>query len=469
MSDLNTNSAFSLVLHVGAHIGQEVESYRNLGVENIIWIEADPNTYSKLQMYVSSQENGAAKKINHTFVNALISDKDGELIKFHTFNNDGQSSSRFKPTDILRNAWPGLDTIGAPKEFKSYRLDTVLSSLNLSDDHFSNAKLVLDVQGGEYEALIGLGIYLTKFNCIEIEIPRSEIYEGQKLFESVDSLLNLSSFKRNTSNINDVPWHGNIVYTINKNEAIINQHCQKYFTSLYAFREIQKNNSLQFPLTDFVNFCAKQVDRSHAQLFQDLLVLFLLRNKRGGYFVEFGATDGLYLSNTYLLEKEYGWNGILCEPATSWHSKLEASRSVSIDKRCVYGTSNEFLDFLETNEQELSTLANFSDKDLHSASRAGGKAYKVQTVSLTDLLDSYASPDIIDYISIDTEGSEFEILSKFNFSKYKFRVITVEHNYTNMREEIYSLLINHGYMRIFSTISSFDDWYIHPDLIALKI
>ena len=51
------------------------------------------------------------------------------------------------------------------------------------------------------------------------------------------------------------------------------------------------------------------------KLRQDILVAVLARFKRNGYFVEFGATDGVYLSNTFLLEQQLGWTGILAEPA----------------------------------------------------------------------------------------------------------------------------------------------------------
>ena len=76
------------------------------------------------------------------------------------------------------------------------------------------------------------------------------------------------------------------------------------------------------------------------------------------------------------------------------------------------------------------------------------------------MLETYQAPKTIDYLSIDTEGSEYEILKAFDFDKYKFRVITCEHNFTSMREKIYDLLISKGYQRKLTSISRVDDWYI---------
>ena len=61
---------------------------------------------------------------------------------------------------------------------------------------------------------------------------------------------------------------------------------------------------------------------------------------------------------------------------------------------------------------------------------------------------------------MDTEGSEYEILSAFNFDKYKFRVITFEHNFTDNREKIFKLLTDKVYVRKNMDISRFDDWYV---------
>ena len=199
---------------------------------------------------------------------------------------------------------------------------------------------------------------------------------------------------------------------------------------------------------------------SKSQLRQDLFVLAQLGFKRDGYFVEFGATNGVGLSNTHILEKSFGWRGILAEPAKCWHSQLKANRSAIIETRCVWSVSGAVLKFNEVDDPELSTIEQFSSGDLHQKARESGKSYEVQTVSLNDMLEQHQAPSDMDYLSIDTEGSEFEILQKLDFNKYRFRVITCEHNYTPMREEIFNLLSRHGYVRKFTELSRFDDWYV---------
>lgn len=81
------------------------------------------------------------------------------------------------------------------------------------------------------------------------------------------------------------------------------------------------------------------------------------------------------------------------------------------------------------------------------------------------MLIEYNSPNIIDYLSIDTEGSEYEILKDFNFTKYTFKIITVEHNFTENRSKIKNLLESKGYVRVFERFSKWDDWYISETLI----
>jgi FkbM family methyltransferase len=199
---------------------------------------------------------------------------------------------------------------------------------------------------------------------------------------------------------------------------------------------------------------------SKSQLWQDLFVLSELDFKRNGFFVEFGATNGIDLSNTYLLETDFEWVGILAEPARCWHSDLKRNRSAFIEDKCVWVDSTSTLIFNETSSPELSTIGSFSSGDLHRKSRESGKEYSVDTISLNDLLVKYNAPNQIDYLSIDTEGSEFAILSSLNFEKYTFKVITCEHAYTKERLNIQNLLESHGYVRKYEELSAFDDWYV---------
>lgn len=210
----------------------------------------------------------------------------------------------------------------------------------------------------------------------------------------------------------------------------------------------------------------RSFNKSRSQIRQDLFVLSVLNFKKNGFFVDFGSTNGKSLSNTYLLEKEFGWQGILAEPARIWHKELRKNRQAIIDERCVWRSSGETLSFNEVSIAELSTIDRYSEVDGHKDARRSGEKYDVQTVSLNDLLIEHQAPCVIDYLSIDTEGSEFEILNSFDFDRFKFSVITCEHNYTSAREAIYDLLVNKGYKRVFQEYSYFDDWYVREDLVT---
>lgn len=203
--------------------------------------------------------------------------------------------------------------------------------------------------------------------------------------------------------------------------------------------------------------------QSKAQFRQDLFVLAELALKHDGFFVEFGATDGVELSNTWLLEKQFGWRGILAEPGRCWHTALAANRACTIDRRCVWSKSGETVRFNQTAIPELSTIDKFSSADLHKEARKAGTRYDVDTVSLMDLLAEHGAPSHIDYLSIDTEGSEFDILESFDFGRYNVRAITCEHNFTPMRRRVHALLSGKGYVRKFETVSAFDDWYVKAD------
>jgi FkbM family methyltransferase len=200
---------------------------------------------------------------------------------------------------------------------------------------------------------------------------------------------------------------------------------------------------------------------SYSQNNQDLLVTYYYGDSPG-FFVEFGAMDGIELSNTLLLEKYYGWSGIVAEPLPIFSDKISENRSCSIEYKCVSNKSGEVVEFYETSFPALSTIADYAYSDHWGKTREDHIVHKIETISLKDMLKKHNAPKIVDYLSIDTEGSEFDILSAFDFST-RFNIITCEHNNSSMRDPIYQLLTSQGYKRVYPEISAWEDWYVHED------
>jgi FkbM family methyltransferase len=203
-------------------------------------------------------------------------------------------------------------------------------------------------------------------------------------------------------------------------------------------------------------------EMSTSQLGQDLWVLQKTGHKRGGYFVEFGATNGILLSNTYLLENRYDWRGICAEPHPGFFAQLRKNRRCQVSDACIAGEGGRDVEFILADE--YGGIADFANTDMHAekrnAFRAAGKTMHLMTTSLDELLTSHRAPRNIDYLSIDTEGSEYEILKSFPFERWRIRCITVEHNYQPVREAIRLLLESHGYQR---EEAQWDDWYHLPE------
>jgi FkbM family methyltransferase len=202
---------------------------------------------------------------------------------------------------------------------------------------------------------------------------------------------------------------------------------------------------------------------SYSQLEQDLNVIKFYNGKKDGFFIEIGANDGITLSNTYLLEKEYNWKGICCEPNPIIFQNLIVNRSKSICcSEAVYNSSDNYIIFKLKNNSLLSGISNhiIETKKFIFNQKTINKLVQVKTISLLDLLNKYNCPSFIEYISIDTEGSELEIIRNFDFNKYTFGLIDIEHNYIEpKRTEIRNLLLSNGYIYIGE--NSWDDMYKH--------
>jgi hypothetical protein len=237
---------------------------------------------------------------------------------------------------------------------------------------------------------------------------------------------------------------------------------------------------------DLLDYFLLAKGKNHSQENQDLFVLYFTNYVgKKGFFVEIGAGDGVNISNTYLLEK-IGWTGILVDPVDYNNENMKLRKCIK-DNRCVYSKTGLKIPFAEmpfipvvVGSPELKSWSGILE-NLHDYNRSimniendsGTKVRDVETVSLNDLLKQYNAPNKIDYISIDTEGSEFEIISNFDFNKYDVEIFTIENNNANFKGDIITLLNYRGYFRMPSLSQggfapNYDDWFIKNNNIILK-
>jgi len=199
------------------------------------------------------------------------------------------------------------------------------------------------------------------------------------------------------------------------------------------------------------------MEHSYSQLGQDKKVYDFYKGKTEGYFVEIGAYDGVALSNTYAFEK-LGWKGICCEPLPSRFADLIKNRSAHCCNQAVYHTTGLTVSFdIEGDAGMLSGIDKHIDAHKNVVNK-NKKTVTMLTISLNDLLDRFEAPNFIEYLSLDTEGSEYEILKTLNFNKWQFGIIDVEHNFVEPRRTmIKQLLCSNGYTYLGA--NKFDDSY----------
>ena len=176
---------------------------------------------------------------------------------------------------------------------------------------------------------------------------------------------------------------------------------------------------------------------------QDKFVLNILKEKKNGYFLEIGSNDPININNSYLLEKQYDWKGIM----------------------------------IEYNESFLNSYKIHRTNSIHIINDATKVDYK-------NIFEKNNMPLSFDYLQIDLEadnGSTIQTLQKLDneiFDTYKFATVTFEHdiyhtNFANTRLESRNIFAKRGYICVFEDINNkginpFEDWYVHPDLVDMN-
>jgi hypothetical protein len=242
------------------------------------------------------------------------------------------------------------------------------------------------------------------------------------------------------------------IYKIFFDEKYTNTKKRKFLTSCLSI--ILKTN---FQQPRFIEIILEGNYKSYSQICQDLFVLTMVKNKNNGFFVEIGAGDGIRFSNTYLLEKQYGWSGILVEPSKTFYNNCLDVRKCNIVNKLVLDQKVKNIKFYEKKSGEFSHSEGFGDilaSEIESE-------YYIEAVKFEELFASFSKIPDIDFLSIDTEGSEKVILGSIDFSKFKPRVICIEHNYRKENRIFYKkFLKKKGYRLIYPGISRWDSWFV---------
>ncbi len=198
--------------------------------------------------------------------------------------------------------------------------------------------------------------------------------------------------------------------------------------------------------------------RSSSQLGQDIWALERLGYKRGGYFVDVGAMDGILASNTLMLERDFGWTGLCAEPNPDFFRQLRQNRKSKVMEACIGPRSGDEAAFILADENSgIAGQAETADSGVRlRALEASGKLIPVTTLSLNDFLKENAAPRVIDFLSLDTGGNEYEILSTFPFQDWRVRLVAVGHHSARQSASIRQILLENGYVQ---SDSLWDDWY----------
>jgi len=202
----------------------------------------------------------------------------------------------------------------------------------------------------------------------------------------------------------------------------------------------------------------KEELKSFSQLNQDLVVLSFLKNKESGYFVDLAANHWQVLSNTYRMEAFLKWQGICIEPHPMYLDGLLANRKCKVFTCAVGSNDNEVVKFRFL-EGADGVFAGVVGENLDNKGSAATDK-EVASVSLTTLLDFAKAPAVMDYLSLDVEGAEFQVVKGLDHAKYTFHVVTVE----RPKQNTHHVLARAGYRFVYQMTTFGECIYLHRSI-----
>ena len=200
----------------------------------------------------------------------------------------------------------------------------------------------------------------------------------------------------------------------------------------------------------------------YSQFGEDKILFEIFQKKTSGVCVEVGANNGVDDSTSLFFEK-IGWQCILVEPNPSLCREIRAARK-ALTYECAASNRNGIVTlYIAEGAQRSDGLSTISvNKDVHDKIKSHGfltRAVQVRTMTLDEILTDAQINDDIDFISIDVEGHEHEVLEGFSLERWKPIIILMEDNSNFENDIVQNYLKKFGYVRFFRT--GVNDWYAH--------
>lgn len=199
----------------------------------------------------------------------------------------------------------------------------------------------------------------------------------------------------------------------------------------------------------------------------------IFKGYKNGVYVDVGAHDGITINNTWYFAKNNGWKGINIEPIKSVYDKLTVNRPNDININCAVCNLDGKTDFIcnEGYTEMISGIKNTFDprhlNRLHRENHQMGSTTTIITVDTKKLETIFDEHSIshVNYLSIDVEGAEFEVIKSIDFNKVFIDVIGFENNYNDVSAPIVKYLEQHNFKIIHKSL---DIFMIHNSSMFLK-
>jgi FkbM family methyltransferase len=187
---------------------------------------------------------------------------------------------------------------------------------------------------------------------------------------------------------------------------------------------------------------------------------------RDGFFVELGAGDGFTGSDTFVLEREYGWKGLCIEPNPILFRKLTRNvrRACTCVRACVDASTGP-VDFAIDGDRSGIVASDTDNSPAIRSTRlqelyAARRVRVLKTCSLAEILAKHGAPKVINYLSLDVEGAEERILSSFPFNRFDVLALTVE----RPTKRIHQILTSAGF--VLARYHWYDGFYTRSHLVT---